>query len=59
MAFSFGPGLAISSGLFGAILGEPEYDLDFALQVKSHTGYSKGGKVLHFAENMRAQKFTW
>ena len=25
MAFSFGPGLAISSGLFGAILGEPEY----------------------------------
>lgn len=25
MAFSFDPGLAISSGLFGAILGEPEY----------------------------------
>ena len=25
MAFSFDPSLAISSGLFGAILGEPEY----------------------------------
>lgn len=25
MAFSFDPGLAISSSLFGAILGEPEY----------------------------------